>query len=36
MVDFKYYINNDFFNIGNYGDKEVKRINVLLMGKMYI
>jgi hypothetical protein len=33
MVDINYYLNNDYFNIGNHGDKQVKRINILLLGK---
>ncbi len=31
MVDFKYYINKDYFTIGNFGDKKVKQLNIALL-----
>jgi hypothetical protein len=34
MVDFKYLINNDFFQMGGFGDKRVKNINIGLLGKI--
>ncbi len=33
MVDFKYWINNDYFKIGRFGDKHVKNINIALFCK---
>jgi hypothetical protein len=32
MVDYKYYINKDYFSIGNFGDTRVKQINMALFG----
>ncbi len=32
MVDFKYYINNDWFKAGRFGEKHVKFINIALLG----
>ena len=31
MVDFKFYLNKDYFNIGHFADKHVKRINLALL-----
>ncbi len=33
MVDLSYYINNDWFKIGRFGEKHVKYINYGLLGK---
>ena len=33
MVDFQYYLNNDWFKIGRFGEKQVKYINIALLGK---
>lgn len=30
MSNFKYYLSSDYFNIGHFGDKHVKRINLSL------
>lgn len=32
MVDFKYWINKDYFKIGRFGDKHVKNINIGILG----
>ena len=32
MVDFKYYLGKDYFQIGHFGDKHVKRLNIALLG----
>lgn len=36
MSDFKYYINSDFFKIGRFGEKHVKRVNIGLLSTIYI
>ena len=33
MVDFKYYLNSDFFKIIRFGEKHVKQINIGIFGK---
>lgn len=33
MIDFKYYINNDWFKCGRFGEKHVKNINIGLLSK---
>lgn len=32
MVEIKYYLDNDWFKIGRYGEKHVKNVNTGLMG----
>lgn len=35
MVDFQYYINNDFFKIGRFGEKHVKQVNMGILGNQH-
>lgn len=32
MIDYLFYINNDWFKIGRFGEKHVKNINIGLLG----
>ena len=32
MIDLSYYVNNDWFKIGRFGEKHVKNINIGLVG----
>jgi hypothetical protein len=36
MVEFSYYLNKDYFKIGNFGDKKVKYINIALLSKIIL
>ncbi len=36
MVDYKFYLNKDYFKIGNFGEKRVQYVNIALAGNIIL